>query len=118
MPVLCCDAGDRNSPAEQRVCGGGLETIGNQGAGRHSLFLILEKINSINNKVAINTHLSITKSKKQSKQAEQTQTHRHREHRDSCQRGGGFEGWAERVKGLEAQTGCYTTVTGMDNATE
>ena len=46
----------------------------------------------MNNKMAINTYLSIIEYKKQNKQAEQKQTHRHREHFDSCQMGWGLGG--------------------------
>ena len=57
----------------------------------------------MNNKIAINTYPSTTETKKQkSKQAEQKQSHRYREHFDSCQMGGGLEGWTKNVKGLRS----------------
>ena len=39
------------------------------------------------------------------KKAEQKQTHRYREHFDGCQRGGGLEGWMQKVKGLKCTNG-------------
>ena len=48
---------------------------------------------NMNKKMVTNTYLSTNESKKQNKQAEQKHTHRHREHFDSCQMGGG--GWRD-----------------------
>ena len=56
----------------------------------------------MNNKMAINTYLSIIEYKKQNKQAEQKQTHRYREHFDGCPKGGGLGKWVKKVKGLRS----------------
>ena len=53
----------------------------------------------MNNKVAINTHLSTNLENKINEQPEQKQAQRYREHFDSCQIGGRLGRWAKKVKG-------------------
>ena len=53
-----------------------------------------EEIKNLN-KMAINTYLSTTESKKISEQAEQKQTNRYREHFGGCQIGWGLGGWVK-----------------------
>ena len=55
-----------------------------------------KKIKNMNNKMSVNTYLSTFESKKQNKWA--SRTHRHREHFDSRQMGGGF---GEKSKGIK-----------------
>ena len=50
----------------------------------------------MNNKMAINTYLSTTESKKLSKQEEWGQNHGYKEHFDCCQMGGGMGEWVKR----------------------
>ena len=57
----------------------------------------------MNDKMAINTHLSIIESKKEtSKQEEQRQNHGSREYFDSSQMGGGYGGMGEELRGLRS----------------
>ena len=57
----------------------------------------------MNNKMAINTYLSIIESKKQlNKQEEQNQNHGYGEHIDGCQVGGGCGRMGEEVMGLSS----------------
>ena len=62
-----------------------------------------KKIKTMNNKMAINTHLSITESKKEtSKQEEQRQNHGYTERFDGCQMGRGCWGMFEEMRGLRS----------------
>ena len=57
----------------------------------------------MNNKMAINTHLSIIESKKEtSKQEEQRQNPGYREGIEGCQMGGDYGGMGEEVRGLRS----------------
>ena len=49
----------------------------------------------MNNKMALNIHQQLKLKNKVSKQ-EQRQNHRHGEHFDGCQMGGGMEEWVKR----------------------
>ena len=60
--------------------------------------VFIKKIKNMNNKMAMNTYLSTTESKKKKRQAEQKQNHRHREHFDGCHMGGRLERWVEKKK--------------------
>ena len=64
----------------------------------------MNKIKTMNNKMAKITNLSTIESKnnKLSKQEEQRQNHGYREHFDGCQRGGDCEGMGEEVRGLRS----------------
>ena len=53
-------------------------------------------------KMAINSQLSTTESKKLSKQAEQKQNHRYGDHLEGYQLGGGRAGMGEKVQGLRS----------------
>ena len=55
----------------------------------------------MNNKMAINTYLSIIKSIKEDNQAEQKQTHRHREYINGSQMGGVGGGAGENSEGIK-----------------
>ena len=56
----------------------------------------------MNNKMAINTCLSIIESKNKLSKQEQRQNHGYREHFGGCQMGRGCEGMGEEVKGLRS----------------
>ena len=57
----------------------------------------------MNNKMAINTYLSTTESRKQTKQTrEQRQNHGYRECFDGCQMGRGYGGMGEQVRRLRS----------------
>ena len=56
----------------------------------------------MNIKVAINSQLSTTESKKQSKQVEQEQNHRNEDLLEGCQLGGGRERMGEKVQRLRS----------------
>ena len=56
----------------------------------------------MNNKMAINTYLSTSESKKLSKQEEQRENHGYEEHFDGWQREGGCGGMGEEVRGLRS----------------
>ena len=58
----------------------------------------------MNNKMAKNTYLSTTESKKQTKQEGQRWNQGYREHFDGCQMGVGFRGMGEEVRGLRITT--------------
>ena len=64
----------------------------------------MNKIKTMNNKMAKITNLSTIESKnnKLSKQEEQRQNHGYREHFDGCQWGGDCEGMDEEVRGLRS----------------
>ena len=58
---------------------------------------------NMNNKMAINTYLSVIESKnKINKQEEQKQNHRYKENFDGWQMGGGSGEWVKKVKGLRS----------------
>ena len=56
----------------------------------------------MNNKMAINTYLSIIESNKLRKQGEQRQNHGYKEHFDGCQTGGALGVWLKKMKGLRS----------------
>ena len=62
-----------------------------------------KNIKNMNNKMAINTHLSAIESKKQNKQkAKQKENHRYRECFDGCLIGGGSGRWVKKLKGSKS----------------
>ena len=57
-----------------------------------------KKIKTMNNKIAINTHLSTIESKNKPSKQEQRQNHVYRECFDDCQTGGWYGGMGEQVR--------------------
>ena len=56
----------------------------------------------MNNKIAINTHLSTIESKNKPSKQEQRQNHGYGEHFDGCQMGRRYRGMGEEVRGLRS----------------